>query len=466
MSMSGSSESSAIQVKGVSKKFVLDANRPSSLKEAFLRRNREKSNDFWALDDVSFTIPKGSFFGIIGHNGSGKSTILRLMAGIHRPTSGSIETNGRISALLELGSGFHPDLTGRENIFLNGAMLGLGRQQMEAAVDEIVEFSGIGEFIDAPVKVYSSGMHVRLGFAVAVHVDPEILLVDEVLAVGDEEFQRKCLDHIHTLRRKGVTIVLVAHSPQLMQTMCDQVAWLDHGKLRDIGDPLATVDGYIRHVNEQENERLLKQRNAKAELRQAEAKLARPQTDNEASADQAGDSGPLGGNARSSDTADLALPDPTIDEDRQGSGEIRILQVQYLDADGNERVAGSSGDALVIRLWYKAKITIERSTFGLGIYTEQGIHVAQVNNRHSDVVQPVISPGTGFVDVTLEHLVLLPSTYYLTTGIHSGNQMHCYDLWSQAHKFVVQPGSSREHGALVELQADFSEAAAAELHTS
>ena len=185
-----------ISVQGVSKRFRLERNRPSSLKEALLRVGRRTDvDDFWVLRDVDLDIDAGSFFGLIGHNGSGKSTLLRLMANIHRPTSGQIDTNGRLSALLELGSGFHPDLTGRENVYLNGAMLGLTRRHMHEAMDEIIEFSGIGDFIDEPVKIYSSGMYVRLGFAVAVNVDPEILLVDEVIAVGDEEFQQRCMAH-------------------------------------------------------------------------------------------------------------------------------------------------------------------------------------------------------------------------------------------------------------------------------
>ena len=175
----------AISIQNVSKKFVLRADRASSIKEAFFRRGGETTKDFWALRDVSFDIPKGSFYGIIGHNGSGKSTLLRLTAGIHRPTTGSITANGQISALLELGSGFHPDLTGRENIFLNGAMLGLPRSQMAAAIDEITEFSGIGDFVDAPVKVYSSGMHVRLGFAIAALIDPDAWIADVIASIHE-----------------------------------------------------------------------------------------------------------------------------------------------------------------------------------------------------------------------------------------------------------------------------------------
>ena len=232
----------------MSKQFRLELNRPTSIKEAVLRFGRRDVRHLWALRDVSITIEKGSFFGLVGQNGSGKSTLLRLMAGIHRPTSGRIAAQGRLSALLELGSGFHPELTGRENVFLNGAMLGLGRREMAAAMDDITAFSGIGDQIDAPVKIYSSGMYMRLGFSVAVNVKPEILLVDEVIAVGDEEFQQRCLEHMASLRSGGTTIVLVSHDAALVRRLCDRVGWLDGGQLREVGDPDRVVDAYLTHA--------------------------------------------------------------------------------------------------------------------------------------------------------------------------------------------------------------------------
>ena len=238
----------AVQVTAVSKRFRIELDRPSSLKEAVLRLGRRRVEDFWVLHHVDLTIAKGSFFGLVGQNGSGKSTLLRLMAGIHRPTSGEITARGRLSALLELGAGFHPDLTGRENVYLNGAMLGLGRRQMAAAMDAIVDFSGVGVQIDAPVKIYSSGMYARLGFAVAVNVAPEILLVDEVIAVGDEEFQHRCLSHMETLRAGGTTIVLVSHDTALVRKLCDQAGWLHDGRLRTVGDPATVVDAYLSSV--------------------------------------------------------------------------------------------------------------------------------------------------------------------------------------------------------------------------
>jgi ABC-2 type transport system ATP-binding protein len=235
--MTAVSAEPAIRISGVGKRFKI--HKDKSLKERLVNagRSKEHAEEFWALRDISVDIPAGSSLGLVGHNGSGKSTLLKLIGGILAPTEGTIERRGRLAALLELGAGFHPDLTGRENVFLNASILGLTRTQTEQYFDEIVTFSGIPEFIDTQVKFYSSGMYVRLAFAVAVHVDPELLLIDEVLAVGDEPFQRKCLDKIRSFHNEGRTIVLVTHSLDTVATMCDQALVLDHGKIIARGTP-------------------------------------------------------------------------------------------------------------------------------------------------------------------------------------------------------------------------------------
>src|SRR6187401_2876479 len=207
----------------------------SALLGGSLIRDLNPDETFSAIRDVSFTLPAGRTLGVIGRNGSGKSTMLKLVAGITKPTSGTVVVQGRISALIELGAGFHPEISGRENVFINGIMLGLSKREVAKRFDAIVEFAELKPFIDAPVKTYSSGMYMRLGFAVAIHVDPEVLLIDEVLAVGDEAFTRKCLDKIGEFRRHGKTIVIVSHSLGLMERMCDEVLWLRQGKLADQG---------------------------------------------------------------------------------------------------------------------------------------------------------------------------------------------------------------------------------------
>lgn len=234
----------AVAVEDVSKMFRVYHERNQSLKAALMRGRRARYDEFWALKDVSLEIPRGQTFGLVGHNGSGKSTLLKTMARILTPDSGRIITNGRVSALLELGAGFHPELSGRDNVYLNGSILGLSQKQIASKFDEIVGFAGLEQFIDQPVKNYSSGMYVRLGFAVAINVEPDILMVDEVLAVGDEEFQTRCMDKFDEFAKAGKTIVVVSHALGTVRNMCDAVAWLDHGRVVEVGEPDAVIDKY------------------------------------------------------------------------------------------------------------------------------------------------------------------------------------------------------------------------------
>src|SRR6059036_2612544 len=228
----------------------------SALLQRSLMRDLQPSETFPALTDVSFTVPKGSTYGVIGRNGSGKSTALKLVAGITKPTSGIVRVEGRISALIELGAGFHPEISGRENVFINGIMLGLSKREVARRFDDIVDFAELREFIDAPVKTYSSGMYMRLGFAVAIHVDPDVLLVDEVLAVGDEAFTHKCLDKFAEFKRRGKTILLVTHALDLVHRFCDEALWLNDGNVRAQGDPKRVVDAYLLDVAASENRQL------------------------------------------------------------------------------------------------------------------------------------------------------------------------------------------------------------------
>jgi ABC-2 type transport system ATP-binding protein len=227
----------AIEVENVTKSFKIYREKSQSAKERLIRAGRNPHEVFKALDDVSFEVKQGETFALLGHNGSGKSTLLKCVAGTLRPTSGRIVARGRLAALLELGAGFHPDLTGRENIYLNGSILGFSRVQIDRIFDDIVEFAELSEFIDNQVKHYSSGMYARLGFAVAINVEPEILLVDEVLAVGDEAFQRKCIERVKKLQSDGRTILLVSHAADLVRQIADRAAVLDHGQLVEVAEP-------------------------------------------------------------------------------------------------------------------------------------------------------------------------------------------------------------------------------------
>jgi ABC-2 type transport system ATP-binding protein/lipopolysaccharide transport system ATP-binding protein len=299
--------------------------------------------------------------------------------------------------LLELGAGFHGELTGRENIRLNGAILGLSGRQIDAAMDSIVDFAGIGDFIDSPVKIYSSGMFVRLGFAVAVSLDPEILMVDEVIAVGDEEFQRKCFDHLFELRKRGTTVVLVTHSLGLIRDLCDQAAWLDSGRIRELGPARDVADSYIASVNE----------------REVHAQHVDP--------DVASDAGPTA---------------------RLGSGEVRITSLEYLDAEGSPSPVVLAGAACTIRMQFEARSPVSRAIFGLGFQHESGANVAGPNSGRLGPFS--LEPGTGYVDFVIDELLLQQGSFQVSTAIV--DRGHTYDYADREFDLHVRGQGSQEPG--------------------
>lgn len=416
---------SAIVVEGVSKKFRLHTDRAHSLKELITRRDRNAGIDqFYALDDVSLEIPEGSMYALVGHNGSGKSTLLRCIAGIYRPTTGSVKVQGRISTLLELGAGFHPDLTGRENVYMNATILGMSKKQIDGVFDDIVEFAGIGDFIDSPVKIYSSGMYVRLGFSVAIHVDPEILIIDEVIAVGDEEFQRKCFDHLADLRRRGVTIVVVTHGMATVETMCDGAAWLDHGVLQQEGPAADIASAYLRRVNEHES----------AE-RQAEAVAA---------AEAATELGTELGTVTEVDPA--AVTEAWFGED------IEISDVWFSDSAGRVVATGTTGEPLTVNISYRAHRSVEDPVFGYMIHTENDTPVAGSNTRLSGIETGKIE-GDGVMAIKMDQLQLLPGNYEFTIGINDKFVQHTFDRHYRSHPLAVRRGTLPIGVGFVELDA-------------
>jgi len=380
----------AIEVADLSKMFRLATERRDSLKERFVRGGG-RHEEFWALRDVTFNIERGTTFGLIGQNGSGKSTLLKVLAGIYRPTSGTVAAKGRISALLELGAGFHGELTGRENIHLNGAILGLSRKQIDASMDQIIDFAGIADFIDSPVKIYSSGMYVRLGFSIAVTVDPEILIVDEIIAVGDEEFQRKCFDHLFELRRQGTTIVLVSHSLGVVADLCDNALWLDHGKTRALGEVRDVVDEYLQDVNKKEA------------------------------------------------AAHGASEEETTGPVRLGSGEIRIRDIEYLDGSGAVVPFLMAGEPCTIRMHYTASVDVLEAVFGLAFVHESGVTVAGPNSGFGDRAFKV-EAGTGRVDFHLERFALQPGMFLVTTAVV--DRGHIYDYVDRGFDLRVRSESA------------------------
>ena len=387
----------------------------SALLQRSLMRDLQPSETFPALTDVSFTVPKGSTYGVIGRNGSGKSTALKLVAGITKPTGGVVRVDGRISALIELGAGFHPEISGRENVFINGIMLGLTKRQIQERFDEIVEFAELREFIDAPVKTYSSGMYMRLGFAVAIHVDPDVLLVDEVLAVGDEGFTHKCLDKFSEFRRRGKTILLVTHSLNLVERFCDEALWLDAGRAQTHGDPKRVVGAYLTAV-EQGEEQLMAETTAKAVESAAPpgADVAQPQ--------------------------DLTTNMFQATEGRWGSREIEITDVVLRDAAGQPSHVFHSGEPLSIVLRLRAKQPTDDVVFGIGVFNAEGV-CCYGTNTFIEEMNPAALNGDAEATFAIDALDLVEGTYKLDVAVHKRDG-YPYDYHRLLYTFRVK---SRTH---------------------
>lgn len=375
-----------------------------TLKSALLTGNliQELRPDetFTALSGVTFNVRQGSTFAVIGRNGSGKSTLLKVMAGITKPTSGFVEVNGRVSALIELGAGFHPEISGRENVFINGIMLGLSKKELNRLFDEIVEFAELEDFIDAPVKTYSSGMYMRLGFAVAIHVNPDILLIDEVLAVGDAAFVHKCVDKISEFRRRKKTILLVTHSLAMVEKMADEALWLDDGKVQLRGDPKKVVDAYLAQVTTRDEE-VLAAATAKAT---GEFSEAEPKTESE--------SGPESIREEIEPVSAFKR-----EKGRWGSREIEITQVSLLGDDGQPRHVFQTGEPVTIRLEVKTTGTLRDFVFGFAVFNADGV-CCYATNTDIEKFTPEKFSGTGEVRLVLERLQLIEGSYFLDVAAH------------------------------------------------
>jgi len=378
---------SAIVFHNVSKRFRVTHQRPRSCQERFvqaLRRTRVPADEIWVLRDVSFDLARGASLGLIGPNGAGKSTLLKLCARVLEPTSGRVHAQGRVSALLELGLGFHPELTGRENVFLYGSLVGIDRATMKRRFDEIVAFSEIERFIDLPVKHYSSGMYLRLAFAVAIHVDADALLIDEAFAVGDDHFQKKCLERVRAVQNAGVTTLFVSHSADLVRRLCAQAMWIQDGRIRALGNADEVVTAYTER------------------------------------------------------SADLDSRLELGDKRRWGTREVEITGVQFLDQHGRECWHFRTGEPLVARIHYVAHQRIVQPMFGLAIHRDDGTHISGPNNVFSGYdIEYVDGPGS--IDYRVEMLGLLPGAYQLSAAVHDRAGQHPYDYHHRVYPFWVKP---------------------------
>jgi ABC-2 type transport system ATP-binding protein len=380
-----------IAVEGVSKRFRLYHERPTSVKERVLRMRRSRSEDFWALRDVSLDVPEGHAVGVVGANGSGKTTLLKIIGGILRPTDGRVTTRGRIAALLELGAGFHPELTGRENVYLNASILGLTKKETDRHFDDIVAFAELEDFIDNQVKHYSSGMFVRLGFAVAVHVNPSILLVDEVLAVGDEAFQRKCLARVREFQREGRTIVVVTHAMQLVAGICDDAVMLDRGRV--------VASGNVHDV-----------------IKEYRVVMVRRH-------------------------AGFARRDVTRD--------IEIAGVQMLDPEGNPSSVILPGERLQVVVEFRANRPIEDPVASMVILDGSGDFVFRTGTADLRLGR---MDGTFRVTWDMEAVPLPEGRYLLTIGIHDRAERVVYDWHDQRYGFDVSQSMEADTRMFIPIQ--------------
>ncbi len=399
-----------IQLQNVSKRFRFTPDMPQSVLESiisiFSRNRSEDEQDLWAVEDISFDIMPGQSMGIIGRNGSGKSTLLKLISRILQPTTGKIAVRGRVSALLELGAGFHADLTGRENIFLNASVLGLTREEIELQYDSIVAFSELEEFIDMPVKHYSSGMYMRLGFSVAIHVDPDVLIVDEILAVGDQSFQAKCLDRIMDMKRRGVTILIISHDLTTIERLCSHIVWLDKGAVRASGPAEKVIEQYRDHMDERVGMEMTRQNES-------------------------------GGFKR------------------WGTHQIEIEDVRFLDDQGEDTAIFHYGSPLTIEMHYNAHEPIEEPEFGLAIHRNDGVHITGPNSQTAGLEMGVVE-GRGVVRYRIDSLPLLPARYQLTAAIHDSKRPIAYDFHEEAYAFRVVGGGTDETEGILALPASWA----------
>lgn len=399
----------AIRFENVSKRFMMTSERPQTVLETLIaltkgQRMRGKEQALWAVDNVSFDLMPGECLGIIGRNGSGKSTVLKMIARILRPTRGRITVRGRISALLELGAGFHPDLTGRENIYLNASVLGLSREEVDRRFQSIVDFSELASFIDVPVKHYSSGMHVRLGFSVAIHVQPDILILDEILAVGDQAFQTKCIDQIYALKRDGTTIILISHHMDVIRSLCTQLLWLEHGQLRDSGNVNQIAAEYLAETYSSQQQLM--------------SRAAAPFK-------------------------------------RWGAGDIQISGVRLLNEEGREFGLFHTNEEMIVEVQYVAKNPVEAPSFDLLVHRQDGVQVLGPNSR-SDGVEIDVVHGTGRLTYRIDSLPLLPARYHISVTARDSRSPTVYDHHDQAYPFRVVADDLNNTRGLVTVPASWS----------
>ncbi len=391
-----------IDVENITKSFKIYLDKGGQLKEKLLFRKRNRYEERKVLKGVSFQIKKGEAIGLIGHNGCGKSTTLKLLTRIMYPDSGKITMNGRVSSLLELGAGFHPDMSGRENIYTNASIFGLTKKEIDGRLQEIVDFSELGDFIDNPVRTYSSGMYMRLAFSVAINVDADILLIDEILAVGDANFQTKCFNKLREIKAQGTTIVIVSHSLGQIEQICDRSIWIHEGLVRAEGPPKEIDLEYLDFMSKK-----LQENNQKA-LEKAEA-----------AAEQQNDEPQQEETNASAAEEEAHEEEEKPDIKRWGSGKARIRKIRITTADGSPQTAFRTGQKIIFRLDYTVKEKISDAVFGIGIFNRDGVQCYGTNTRIDKLARFDLTKS-GSVEIALDDVELLAGEYLIDFAIETG----------------------------------------------
>lgn len=420
----------AIEVKNVKKRFKVYYDKGNSLKEKILFRNRNRHEDHWVLKGISFDVKKGEAIGLIGKNGCGKSTTLKMLTRIMYPTEGSIEMRGRVSSLIELGAGFHPDMSGRENIFTNASIFGLNHAEIEKRLDDIIKFSELEEFIDNPVRTYSSGMYMRLAFAVAINVDADILLIDEILAVGDVSFQAKCFEKLKEIKAKGTTIVIVSHVMQQIEQICDRAIWIEDGLIREEGKPKVIGAHYLESMEENRIKKI--EDDFQRELKEKEERKKKEQKEKEKKWE---DSLTVPYFCRSGAT-------------RKGNMQIQFEDVTIYNSQGKQTMFFDTGEKMEFRMKYKAKDLGKKINFSINITRDDGIYCFGTTALSGlDGARDIISEKSGEIAMVVEQNNLLKGKYFVDIGIQDIEE-EVFDYISNALEFRVNDNRNIENGVV------------------
>lgn len=411
----------AIDVNNITKKFKIYYDKGSQLKERLLFRKRNRYEERLVLNGISFQVKKGEAVGLIGHNGCGKSTTLKLLTRIMYPDSGTITMNGRVSSLIELGAGFHPDMSGRENIYTNAAIFGLTKKEIDSRLNDIIAFSELEQFIDNPVRTYSSGMYMRLAFSVAINVDADILLIDEILGVGDANFQARCFNKLREIKAKGTTIVIVSHSLGQIEQICERSIWIHEGLIRSEG-PSKEIDlEYLEYMGmklQENTAQEMEKRAAEEEQRQAQEEEASSDGENE--------------NEAESEPEPESQPES---KKRWGNGNARITSIKAFTADGKEQRIFRTGDSITFKIAYSVRKPVDNAVFGIGIYSCGGVYCYGTNTR-IDMLDEFRLDKNGTFEITLENTNLLPGEYMFDFAIESDDGIPV-DYFREAYRIEM-----------------------------